>query len=161
MEISSLIALAVFFAACFATASSGAVFKPGLWYENLKKPRWNPPNWAFPVVWTILFIMMAVAGWLVWQTGNWPQIMPAMAAFGLQLVLNAAWSAIFFGLKQPGWALAEVALLWAAIFITILLFIPVSSLAALLLLPYLIWVSIASALNYSIWKRNRKRLVQA
>ena len=87
-----------FFGACFATASSGAVFKPGDWYENLAKPPWNPPNWLFPPAWSVFYTLIAIAGWLVWRQVGFGL---ALVVYGVHLLLNAAWSAIFFGLKRP------------------------------------------------------------
>lgn len=152
----SAFALIGFFAACVAVASSGAVFKPDAWYETLAKPSWTPPRWAFPVVWTTLYAMIAAAGWLVWR-----QVGLAPLPFGLyatQLVLNAAWSALFFGLKRPDIAFAELVLLWLSILGTLLAFAPVDGVAALLFVPYLAWVTAAGALNLSVWRQNRARL---
>ncbi len=159
MEISSLVALLVFFAACFAAASSGAVFKPGLWYENLKKPRWNPPNWAFPVVWTILFTMMAVSGWLVWQSSG-VAAWPALTVYAVHLVINGLWSWLFFGKQRLDWAMVDVIFLWAIIVAMIIAFHPYSVLASLLLTPYLLWVTIAAVLNFRLLQMNGARGVQ-
>ena len=145
---------ALFVAACFATASSGAIFKPGAWYDALRKPTWTPPNWAFPVVWTVLFVMIAIAGWLAWRTAGWDGS-AALSIYGAQLVLNALWSALFFGLRRPDLALAEVALLWLSIAATILAFARIDLAAAWLMAPYLMWVSVAAALNHAIWRLNR------
>lgn len=157
----ALLSLAGFFAICFLAASSGGIFSPGDWYEQLAKPRWTPPNWAFPLVWGILFLMIAVAGWLVWRAGSWADIWPALTLYGVQLLFNAGWSAIFFGLKRPDLGLIEVAFLWTSILACILAFVPLSLLAALLMLPYLVWVSIAAMLNYQIWRLNRAQTMQA
>ena len=143
--------LLAFFAVCFLAASSGAIFQPGDWYKSLHKPSWTPPNWAFPVVWSILFCMMAVAGWLVWREVGWSA---PIALFGVQLTLNALWSAIFFGMRRMDLALVEVGLLWLAIAATVALFAQVSLLASALLVPYLIWVTIAAALNWSVLRMN-------
>ncbi len=120
------IALAAFAAVNLLAASSGAVFAPGAWYERLAKPGWTPPNWAFPVVWSIVFALIAYAGWLFWLEAGFERGGVGLALYGLNLILNAAWSAIFFGLKRPDWAFAEVILLWASIVAVIVAFAPLS-----------------------------------
>ncbi len=154
MNTDSLIALAAFFGVCFLTASSGAIFKPGAWYENLAKPWWRPPNWLFPPAWTVLFVTIAVAGWLVWRVAGLRGATAAFAIYGIQLILNFIWSALFFGLRRPDLAFAEVILLWLSILATILVFYPIDALAGLLLLPYLCWVTFAAALNGKMWQLN-------
>ena len=143
--------LLAFFGLVTLAAASGAIFKPDEWYERLRKPSWNPPNWAFPVVWTILYAMMAVAGWLVWREVGWST---AIVIWGAQLVLNAAWSWLFFGEKRMDLAFAEVMLLLAAILAFIVAAWPVSMWASLLFVPYLAWVGTAAALNWTVWKMN-------
>ena len=158
MEMSSALALVGFLVACFAAASSGAIFKPDAWYVTLRKPGWTPKPWVFPVVWTPLYLMIAVAGWLAWRrTGLFTS---AFGFYAAQLVFNAAWSAFFFGLRRPDLALADLALLWLAILATLLAFAPVSAAAAWLLAPYLLWVTIAGALNASVWRLNSDRFAQ-
>ncbi|MGF1605710.1 MAG: TspO/MBR family protein [Rhodothalassiaceae bacterium] len=151
---SSAVALAVFLAANFAAASTGAIFKPGRWYRDLDKPSWTPPDWLFPIAWSILYVMIAVAGWLVWKVAGWAA-WPAYLIYGLQLALNAGWSAVFFGLRRPDWAMLEVGFLWTAIVLTILAFFQYSALAGWLLVPYAVWASFAAVLNAAIWTRNR------
>jgi translocator protein len=147
-------ALLVFIAACTAAALTGVFFKPGQWYEQLAKPPWRPPNWLFGPAWTVLYAMIAVSGWLVWKAGTWPAMAPAMALYATQLVLNAVWTPLFFGLRRPDLAFYELLLLWLAILATIVAFLPISGLAAGLLVPYLAWVSFAGALNLSIVRLN-------
>ena len=147
--------LAIAFLACFATAGAGALFtNQGLieWYPGLRKPSWNPPNQVFGPVWTFLYASMAVAAWRVWRKGS---NLGGLRLFAAQLLLNFAWSALFFGLRLPGAALVEIVLLWCAIAATILSFRKVDGLAALLLVPYLAWVTFAAALNGAIWRLNR------
>lgn len=139
---------------CFAAASMGAVFMPGEWYAALKKPSWNPPGWIFGPVWTALYTMMAVAAWLVWQRGGFAAQRRPLGFFLAQLALNALWTPLFFGLHQPGIAFAEIVLLWLAIAGTLVAFHPVSGVAALLLAPYLAWVSFAAVLNFALWRLN-------
>lgn len=159
MEPSSAIALAVFVVGSFAAASTGGVFRPGAWYASLRKPSWTPPNWAFPVVWSILFCAIAVSGWLVWERGGlaaWP----ALALHAVQLAVNAMWSFLFFGRRRLDWAMVDVALLWVLIAAMIAVYAPISPLAAGLLLPYLAWVSIAGALNWRLIQLNGPRGLQ-
>ncbi|MCO5564695.1 hypothetical protein L7F22_018362 [Adiantum nelumboides] len=109
------------------------------WYKELKKPPWTPPNWVFPVVWTILYTLMGISSWLVWLHGGFKGQSLPLAAYTFQLLLNFLWTPIFFGLHQVGLALVEILLLWTAITATLYLFWHVNSLAAYLLIPYLLW----------------------
>ncbi|MFP4224417.1 MAG: TspO/MBR family protein [Phycisphaeraceae bacterium] len=142
---------------CFAAAALGSLLtvqSVGTWYQQLARPTWTPPDWLFGPVWTLLYAMMAVAAWLVWRKAGWSGSPWALGVFGLQLVLNVAWSGIFFGLRLPGAALAELVALWAAILATAVLFARVSWPAAGLMIAYLLWVSFAGALNFAIWRMN-------
>ena len=139
---------------CFAVAAMGVFFLPGEWYAALRKPSWNPPSWVFGPVWTALYTMMAVAAWLVWKQGGWAQQRRPLAIFLAQLLLNALWTPLFFGLHWPGVAFAEILLMWLAIAWTIAAFSRVHRVAAGLLVPYLAWVSFASVLNWTVWKLN-------
>ncbi|MDJ0685547.1 MAG: TspO/MBR family protein [Alphaproteobacteria bacterium] len=143
-----------FLALVFAAASTGRIFEPGDWYKGLAKPRWNPPDWLFPVAWLILYLMIAVAGWRVWERTEGAVLVLAMTAYIGQIILNGAWSAIFFGLKRIRLALAELGALWLAIAVTIALFYPIDPVAAWLLAPYLAWVSFAGVLNGAIVRLN-------
>lgn len=148
--------LFLFFFAAIVTASSGAIFRPGRDYETLNFPSWRPPNYLFGPVWMALFIMIAVSGWLVWQaTGGEGAGRLALIVYAVQLVLNFLWSAIFFGLKRRGLALFEMSLLWLSILALIVLFYPISPLAAYLLVPYILWVSFAFFLNFTMFRLNR------
>jgi tryptophan-rich sensory protein len=146
---SDAIALVLFLVLCQAVGA-GAGFATSAavrdWYPALAKPFFNPPPWVFAPAWTLLYVLMAVAAWRVWRTG------PLL--FGLQLALNLLWSVLFFGLRSPGLALAEVVLLWLAIAATALSFRPHDKTAAVLMLPYLAWVSFAAVLNAAIWYLN-------
>ncbi|HQW92745.1 MAG TPA: tryptophan-rich sensory protein [Ferruginibacter sp.] len=125
------------------------------WYAVANKPWFNPPNWIFAPVWTLLYIMMGIAFFLVWKASADKNVkQTAMILFSIQLILNFFWSFIFFKLQQPGWAFAEIILMWVMILLTILWFGKISAMAAWLLVPYICWVSFASVLNYSIWKLN-------
>ncbi len=126
-----------------------------LWYAELVKPALTPPSWVFGPAWTTLYALMGIAAFLVWKQG-WEKkrVKVALGVFGVQLFLNVIWSIIFFGFKSPGWALVDIVLLWLAIVLTLAAFYKVSKPAAYLLLPYILWVSFALYLNYSIWILN-------
>jgi translocator protein len=144
-----------FIAVNVAAAMSGAVFKPGPWYETLAKPSWNPPKWAFPVVWTILFAMISVAGWLAWlRAGGFWGAPLAFALYLAQLGLNAGWSAIFFGMKRTDLALIEVGGMLLAIVATTVAFFQIDATAGWLMLPYLAWTGVAARLNHKIMQLN-------
>ncbi|MDX1421817.1 MAG: TspO/MBR family protein [Kiloniellales bacterium] len=155
MEIESYIPLIGFFVASFAAASSGAFFRPGDWYEKLAKPSWRPPNWLFGPVWAILYGMIAVSGWLVWISAEGDRLVVPIAIFGVQLVLNFLWSAIFFGMHRLGLALIEMGVLWLAILANIFAFYLIRPSAAYLLVPYLLWVNFAFVLNFAVWRLNQ------
>lgn len=125
------------------------------WYAGLAKPALNPPSWVFTPVWTVLYLLMGIAAFLVWKN-SWEkkEIRVALYVFGIQLVLNAAWSVIFFGLQNPGAAFIEIIFLWLAVIAAIIAFAKISRPAAWLLAPYILWVSFAAYLNYSIWVLN-------
>ncbi len=154
MDIASIIGLAGFIAACFLAALMGALFRPGEWYERLKQPSWQPPNRLFAPVWTVLYLMIAVAGWLIWRRAGFAGAGLPLAVYALQLILNAAWSPLFFGLHRPDLGLVDIVLVWMSIIATIVLFYPIHVVAALLLVPYLAWVSFATALNFAVWRLN-------
>lgn len=122
------------------------------WYAGLAKPSWTPPNWLFGPVWTCLYLMMAVAAWFVWRRAGLGSL--PMLFFAVQLVLNLAWSGIFFRLRSPGAGFGDIVLLWLAILITMVGFWRSVPLAGTLLAPYFAWVSYAAALNFSIWRMN-------
>jgi len=125
------------------------------WYVMANKPWFNPPNWIFAPVWTLLYILMGISFYLIWKADTNHQIkQTAIILFAIQLVLNFFWSLIFFKAQEPGWAFAEILLMWIMILFTILWFSKISSTAAWLLVPYICWVSFASVLNYAVWKLN-------
>jgi len=122
------------------------------WYRMIAKPSWTPPDWVFGPVWTVLYIMMAVAAWLVWKTGD--RVRPAMVLFFLQLALNLAWTFLFFNAQSPGLALVEIVFLWLSVAATMLAFFGRHVTAGWLFVPYLAWVSFAGILNAAIWMMN-------
>lgn len=126
------------------------------WYKNLSKPPFNPPEWLFGPAWTALYLMMAVAAFLVWNQGfSTPGVKLALGVFLLQLVLNSLWSVFFFGLRSPLAGLMDIVALWLAIIANIVLFFRVSTPAGVLLLPYIGWVTFAAVLNAAIFRLNR------
>ncbi len=150
------LALLVWIGVCFVAASLGSLFTArsvGTWYLGLAKPPWTPPSSVFGPVWSFLYLLMGVAAWLVWRKAG-PGAPVALALFGGQLALNVAWSALFFGLRSPGAAFADIILLWTLILATLLAFWRVTPAAAYLLVPYQAWVTFAAALNFAIWRMN-------
>ncbi|HUV13439.1 MAG TPA: TspO/MBR family protein [Acidobacteriota bacterium] len=125
------------------------------WYSTLTKPAFNPPAWVFGPVWTVLYLMMGVAAFLVWKKGlEEPGVKMAMLLFLVQLGLNAVWPLLFFGIHAPGIAFAEILILWAAIGATLIAFGAQNIVAGALLVPYLAWVSFAAVLNFWLWRLN-------
>ncbi len=155
MSIPSILGFAGFAGACILAALIGGAFPPGEWYEGLIKPSWRPPNWLFAPAWTFLYLTIAVSGWLVWREFGFAAAALPLAIYLVQLLLNAAWTPIFFGLHRPDLAFLEIVLLWLSIVATIASFHPLNAAAAWLLLPYLAWVTFAAALNLAIWRLNR------
>lgn len=139
-------------------AVSGALFTvtgEGSWYRQINKPSWNPPGWVFGPVWTTLYILMGIAFYLVWKSNAPASVKkPAMTLWGVQLVLNFFWTLIFFGAQEPGWALVEIIGLWIFILLTILAFARINKTAAILMVPYILWVSFAAVLTGTIWQLN-------
>ncbi|MEN9572681.1 MAG: hypothetical protein RL514_536 [Verrucomicrobiota bacterium] len=147
----ALLPLIGFIGLTFLAPLAGAWSPPGEWYRALAKPAWTPPGWVFGPAWTVLYLLMATAAWRVWLRTGWTT---PLRCWLVQLALNAAWTPLFFGLKQPGWACAEIVLLWLAIAVTLRQFFVVEQRAGWLLVPYLLWVSFATALNFAIWRLN-------
>ena len=125
------------------------------WYAGLVKPALNPPSWIFGPVWTMLYLLMGIALFLIWNTGiKRHDVRKAIGIFALQLILNSIWSIVFFGLHSTGWAFVNLVAIWLAIIWTIMLFNKISKPAARLLIPYILWVSFAGYLNFMIWILN-------
>jgi tryptophan-rich sensory protein len=158
LDKSSILSLTPFVLGCFLVAAIGSIATARsvqTWYRGIEKPTWNPPDWIFGPVWTLLYFLMAVAAWLVWRTADWDKIQLPMTLFALQLGFNLAWSILFFGLRFPGLAFLDIVLLWGSILLTITRFFPISTAAGWLLVPYALWVTFAATLNFTIWKLNR------
>lgn len=149
-----VLGLTAFVILCFGVSAVGgraAIPAVSEWYPALKKPAWTPPGWVFGPVWTLLYPMVAVAGWLAWREGR-SRIGPLV--FLLQLALNAAWPWLFFAERRPDLAFYDIVALSVAILAAVIVFWRVSRAAALMLLPYLAWVGFAATLNHAIWKLN-------
>jgi benzodiazapine receptor len=146
--------MAAFLALVVLAAAIGASFEAGEWYfQKVNKPAWTPPAWLFGPVWSVLYLTMAMAAWKVWMTGHYSRV-GALGWWGLQLVMNVAWSWLFFGLERPGWAWAEMSILIAVVLLCIKAFHLLSKPAAYLMLPYLAWLIFAWVLNLVIWTMN-------
>jgi len=139
---------------CFGAAAIGGQFTPGEWYAGLEKPTWTPPNWLFGPAWSVLYALMAVAAWLVWKEFGFRAAPSALSLFIAQLALNAAWSWVFFGLQRPGPAFLNLAVLCVAVAVLTAVFWKRLRLAGVLLVPYLLWILFAAALNLQIWRLN-------
>jgi tryptophan-rich sensory protein len=148
----NIVTFLVFLALVSAADVTGMQYMPGPWYEALNKPAWTLPNWLFPIAWTVLYLMIAVAGWLVWKREG---VSTALMIWSVGLVLNALWSYVMFGRHDIGLALVNVAVLWLAIAAFIWAAWPVERMAAYLFVPYLVWVSFATALNAAVLMLNR------
>lgn len=142
--------------ASFVTGGIGSVasINAADFYGQLTQPSWAPPAWLFGPVWSVLFALMGVSAWLVWRKHGFRGARAALRLYAAQLVANALWTWLFFGWRQGGLALAEIALLWLLILATIVAFWRLHRLAALMLVPYLAWVSFAAALNFALWRLN-------
>lgn len=151
----NMLGLVGWLAASFAAGWIGSRWMPGEWYAALAKPAWNPPNWIFGPVWTALYALMAVAAWRIWRQAGFGGAGVALGLFIVQLVLNALWSYLFFGLHRIDWALADILALWAAILAVLVLFWRLQAAAGALLVPYLAWVGFAAVLNHALWALNR------
>jgi benzodiazapine receptor len=149
-----VLGLAAWVVAALAAGWIGSQFTPGEWYASLVKPAWTPPNAVFGPVWTVLYILMGVAAWMVWRKAGFSGAAVPLVLFIAQLVLNSLWSYLFFGAHQPMWAFFEIIVLWVAIVITMLAFWRVKPAAGALLIPYVCWVGFASALNLQLWRLN-------
>ena len=141
----------VFLASCIAAGATGGLFPPGEWYDRLEKPSWTPPNWLFPLAWTTLYLLIAAAASRVaGQSGNGL----AMAFFALQIALNTLWTPVFFGLRRMGLGMGVLVGLWLSVAATLVSFWQIDLWAGLMFVPYLLWVTVAGALNWSVWQLN-------
>lgn len=150
-----ILGFAVIFLITWCAPLTGFFGVPGDWYASLEKPSWNPPSWVFGPVWSLLYTLMAVATWLVWRQGGWAARRMELSCYGVQLLFNAAWTPLFFGLHRPGLALVNIVLLNAAVAVTIAAFFKTSRTAAWLMIPYQLWLAFAAVLNATLWWLNR------
>jgi len=144
------------FIVSFAASAVGAVasIQAKSFYGQLVQPEWAPPSYVFGPVWTVLYALMAIAAWLVWRSGGFHTNRVALSLFMVQLALNALWSWLFFAWQRGALAFVDIVLLWVLIVVTLVSFWRVRPLAGALLIPYLLWVTFAAALNYSLWQLN-------
>jgi benzodiazapine receptor len=153
-----IIKLVVSIVACQGAGAIGSIFTtPAIptWYATLQKPFFTPPSWLFAPAWITLYLLMGIAAFLIWRKGLGQKgVRAALVVFLVQLVLNALWSVVFFGLQSPLWGVVVILALWVAILLTIIRFFKLSTAAGALLVPYILWVSFASVLNVAIWVLN-------
>ncbi|KPZ11568.1 tryptophan-rich sensory protein TspO [Pseudomonas syringae group genomosp. 3] len=142
----------IFLLACTAAAATGIIFKPGAWYESLQKPAFTPPNWAFPVVWTTIYLLLAWAGYRLTLL---PGSQTVLALWAAQIALNTLWTPVFFGANRIAAAMVILALLWIVVATMIVMALQLDIITGLILFPYLVWLSVAAALNFSILRHNR------
>ncbi|MET9887345.1 TspO/MBR family protein [Streptomyces sp. NPDC006430] len=148
--------LAAFLAVTYGVAAVGALVSrdAGAVYRSLQRPAWAPPAWLFGPVWTVLYATIAIAAWLVWRHPDRPRVRRALTWWSVQLALNLVWTPLFFGAREYGLALLDIALLLAALGVTLVRFYRLNRTAAFLLVPYLLWVAFATALNAAVWQLN-------
>jgi benzodiazapine receptor len=152
VRVSFAMGLCLFIGFLGALATQSSI---GDWYLQLNKPSYNPPNWIFGPVWTVMYILMGIAAGIVWSKGFYHKwVKTALYLFGFQLLLNAFWSLLFFGLKEPLLALLDIIALFVVLLFTFKWFKIVNNIAAYLLIPYIIWVAFAALLNFEIWRLN-------
>ncbi|AAO56363.1 sensory protein TspO [Pseudomonas syringae pv. tomato] len=142
----------IFLLACSAAAATGIIFKPGAWYESLQKPAFTPPNWAFPVAWTTIYLLLAWAGYRLTLL---PGSQTVLALWAAQIALNTLWTPVFFGANRIAAAMVILALLWIVVATMIVMALQLDIITGLILFPYLVWLSVAAALNFSILRHNR------
>lgn len=142
----------IYLIACCAAASTGIIFKPGSWYESLQKPRFTPPNWLFPVAWTTIYLLLAWAGYRLTLI---PGSETVLALWAAQIALNTLWTPVFFGAHRIMAGMIIISLLWLVVAAMVVLGIQLDLITGLILFPYLVWLTVASALNFSILRHNR------
>jgi len=149
-----LLGLAFWVVLTFSVAALASQFEPGEWYTNIAKPTWTPPGWLFGPVWGILYFSMSVSAWLVWRRRHKTAVSRPLTFYFAQLATNGMWSWLFFGRQWTGLALIDLFALVILVAITVVTFLRVSKTAGLMLLPYLLWITFAAALNFQIWRMN-------
>lgn len=154
MTLYNVLGFVSFLLAIAAASAPGLQYRAQAWYAHLEKPPWTPPDWLFAPAWKSLYFMIAVAGYMMWTTGREEGAILPLVAFALQLLLSPLWFLLFFRFRLPGYAFANIVLLWLSSLATVVLFFPVAPVAAWLVLPFLLWVSFVAGLNYSVWQLN-------
>ncbi|WP_282357566.1 TspO/MBR family protein [Pseudomonas sp. PS01303] len=144
--------LFIFLLACAAAATTGVIFKPGEWYASLNKPRFTPPNWAFPLAWTVIYLLLAWAGYRLTLI---PGSQVVLALWAAQIALNTLWTPVFFGAHQVFAAMVILVLLWLVVAVMVVMALRLDVITGLILFPYLVWLCVAAALNFSILRNNR------
>ena len=144
--------LFIFLLACAAAATTGVIFKPGEWYASLNKPRFTPPNWAFPLAWTLIYLLLAWAGYRLTLI---PGSQVVLALWAAQIALNTLWTPVFFGAHQVLAAMVILVLLWLVVAVMVVMALRLDVITGLILFPYLVWLCVAAALNFSILRNNR------
>lgn len=147
-----MVTFLIFLIACGAAATTGVIFKPGQWYEALNKPGFTPPNWAFPVAWTIIYLLLAWAGY---RLSLIPGSQTVLALWAAQIALNTLWTPVFFGAHQVAAAMVILLLLWLVVAVMVFMALRLDLITGLILFPYLAWLCVAAALNFSILRNNR------
>ncbi|CAM3280568.1 sensory protein TspO [Pseudomonas floridensis] len=142
----------IFLLACAAAASTGIIFKPGQWYEKLVKPSFTPPNWLFPVAWTVIYLLLAWAGY---RLSLIPGSQPVLALWAAQIALNTLWTPVFFGAHKLLAGMVIIAMLWIVVAAMLIMALRLDVLTGLMLFPYLLWLCVAAALNFSILRNDR------
>ncbi|SDG13814.1 tryptophan-rich sensory protein TspO [Pseudomonas abietaniphila] len=142
----------IFLIACCAAATTGIIFKPGAWYASLQKPRFTPPNWLFPVAWTTIYLLLAWAGYRLTQL---PGSETVLALWAAQIALNTLWTPVFFGANRMLAAMVILAVLWVVVAVMVVMALQLDVITGLILFPYLVWLCVAAALNFSILRQNR------
>ena len=142
----------IFLIACCAAAATGIIFKPGAWYESLQKPRFTPPNWLFPVAWTTIYLLLAWAGYRLTLL---PGSETVLALWAAQIALNTLWTPVFFGANRIVAGMVILVVLWLVVAAMVILALQLDVITGLILFPYLVWLCVAAALNFSIMRDNR------
>lgn len=153
-RMSDLMGLAFWIVLTFSVAAFASQFEPGVWYTKIAKPIWTPPGWLFGPVWGILYLAMSVSAWLIWRHRSTVKLSMPLALYLVQLLLNGLWSWLFFGRQLIGTALIDLMILTLLIAITTAMFMRIQKAAGIMMLPYLLWISFATALNFQIWRMN-------
>jgi len=153
-RLSDLMGLAFWIVLTFSVAAFASQFEPGVWYTTIAKPDWTPPGWLFGPVWGMLYLAMSISAWLIWRQRSQSAVSIPLGFYMMQLAVNGLWSWIFFGRQWIGLAFIDLITLVILVAMTLAVFLRIRKAAGLMLIPYLIWISFAAALNFQIWRMN-------